>query len=137
MGTCEPGVGDDATGAGRCPASSELLALLGMGLTSSGAAKSFHLQLRLLVMASTGGEGATWLSRLPVKHLGSFAQLSHYQRSAGLGTPWFLGSILRKQHRSQLSPPRDCGALQSPRLCPGCSVCFLTPLPIPVWISAA
>lgn len=41
------------------------------------------------------GEGATWLSWLHVRHVGSFMQLSKCQKSKELGNLWFLGSILK------------------------------------------
>ena len=107
-GTRGPGA-CDATGAGRCPASPELLAVPGL--------ETWRLMelwgskiLSSMTQACGGGcnreEGATRLSGLCVKHVGSFTQVSQCQKSTGLGRLWFLGSILKKHRSSWLSLPR-------------------------------
>lgn len=122
---------------GGVPASSGLLALLGLGITELWGSKILSSLTQAFGGGCSWGKGATWLSGFPVKHLGSFAQLSHYQTSAGLGRLWVLGNIPRKHHSPQLSPPRVPAWCPAEPLAVPCSVCLLTPLPIPVWFSAA
>lgn len=100
--------------------------------------------MKILSLTQAFGDGCTarekvppWLSGLHVKHLGSLAHPSHYQKGAELRRLWVWGSNLGKHHSSQLSPPRVRAWCPAEPLAVPCSVCFLTPLPIPVWFSAA
>lgn len=74
----------DATGAGRCPASPELLAGLALKLWSS---KMFSPTTQACGDGCSMGEekkGAAQLLGLHVKRVGSFLQVSQCQKSPGL-----------------------------------------------------
>lgn len=65
-----------------------------------------------------------------MKHLETFAQFSHYQKSAGLGRLWVFGQHPEEAPQLPAQPTLSTCVVPS-------SFCFLTPLPILVWLSAA
>lgn len=72
MGGSERGVGDDATGAGRCPAPSELLALLGLGLTELWGSRILSSMTHAFGDVCNGGIRCHLALRTPCETFGVF-----------------------------------------------------------------
>lgn len=106
----------DATGAGRCPAYPELLAVLALEPWGSKIFSSTTQACGDGCSLGEGKKGAAQLLGLHVKRVGSFLQVFQCQRSPELGKLWYLGRILKAQPALSV-----CGTLSGPCRPPSCA----------------